>query len=196
MPIEHFFSTPVYHDILNNNLFRAVQDEIQIALQSIDKDALVNPWDDTVKTTFKFNENRNFIENTPVFKETIISETKKYIAEHFYNTRKSNKFTGIRITDSWVNFTDKGGFQNYHVHPLSDISGVYYYQSSMEEGNIKFKAPSSALNYHPLTNGSRAEHKPLVGKLLLFPSFVEHAVGINNTDNTRISISFNIKLDW
>jgi uncharacterized protein (TIGR02466 family) len=196
MPLEYFFPTPVYHEILNNNLFKDVQEEIRIALQSIDKDTLSNPWDDTVKTTFTFNQNRNFIENTPVFKETVISETKKYISEHFYNTRKISKFTEIYITDSWVNFTDTGDFQNYHVHPLSDISGVYYYQSSLDDGNIKFKAPSSALNHHPLTYGSRAEHKPLIGKLLLFPSFLEHAVGINTTDSTRISISFNIKLNW
>ena len=34
--------------------------------------------------------------------------------------------------------------------------------------------------------------KPKVGKLLLFPSWLEHGVHINHTDHERMSVSFNI----
>ena len=36
------------------------------------------------------------------------------------------------------------------------------------------------------------EHKPEVGKILLFPGWLKHGINTNNTDNIRISLSFNI----
>jgi uncharacterized protein (TIGR02466 family) len=192
MPVEYFFPTPVYHNIIVGGNFDIVQGEIAKSIEDIDVDALKNPWDDTVKTTFTYDSARDFLEKTPHFKDIILENAQEYV-----NTCiPRNGFTGMSITESWINFTTNGGFQNYHVHPLADISGVYYYATNKEDGNIKFKSSSSALNHSPLTMRSRAEHKPLVGKLLLFPSFLEHAVGLNTTDHTRISVSFNIKLQW
>jgi uncharacterized protein (TIGR02466 family) len=38
--------------------------------------------------------------------------------------------------------------------------------------------------------------KPAVGKLLLFPGWLEHSVEKNKTDDIRISISFNLHRDY
>ena len=190
MPIEQLFPTPIFIDIINNNDFVQVQQEIKTAISTIDQASLKNPWDDNVRTTFEHGKKRDFISSTPIFKQILRSKAIEYLRE----LRKPLPVTDINIVDSWVNFTGKGEYQNYHNHPLSDISGVYYYQSSLEDGDIKFKSPSSALNFSMLTANNHVSHKPLVGKLLLFPSYLEHAVMVNKTDNIRISISFNIRL--
>jgi len=189
MPVENLFSIPIYCDIIKNEDFKIVQSEIATAINLIDVSVLKNPWDDTVKTTFEFNSPNNFVENTPHFGNIIRDHTQEYFKE--VNPRLP--VVGINITESWINFSNKGDFQNYHSHTFSDLSGCYYYQSTVQDGDIKFKSTSSAHVSSSILLNKHVSHKPLQGKLLLFPSFLEHAVMINNTNNTRISISFNIK---
>ena len=40
--------------------------------------------------------------------------------------------------------------------------------------------------------GTDFEHEPMEGKLIIFPGWLLHGVRQNSTDNTRISLSFNI----
>jgi len=189
VPIENLFPIPLYCDIVKNEEYKLVQSEIASAISSIDVNSLKNPWDDTVKTSFDYNNSRDFLEKTPGFKKVIAN----HIIEYFREVNPRLPVVDFKITDSWVNFSDRGGYQNYHSHTFSDISGCYYYQSTVEDGDIKFKTPSSAHAASSILLSKHVSHKPLQGKLLLFPSFLEHAVMMNNTDNTRISVSFNIK---
>ena len=189
MPVENLFPIPVYSDIIKNNDYKQVQEEIANAVANIDVESLSNPWDDTVKTSFNYNTSREFVEQTPYFKNVI----KEHVIEYFREVNPRLPVIDFKITDSWVNFSEKGGYQNYHSHTFSDLSGCYYFQSTVDDGDIKFKSPSSAHISSSILLNKYVAHKPLQGKLLLFPSFLEHAVMMNNTDNTRISVSFNIK---
>jgi len=189
VPVENLFPIPIYSDIVKNEEYKLVQSEIATAISSLDIDSLKNPWDDTVKSSFDYNAPRNFVEQTPIFKEAI----RNHMIQYFAEVNPKLPVIDFKITDSWINFSDRGGYQNYHSHTFSDISGCYYYQSTVEDGDIKFKSPSSAHISSSILLNKYVAHKPLQGKLLLFPSFLEHAVMMNNTDNTRISISFNIK---
>ena len=48
----------------------------------------------------------------------------------------------------------------------------------------------SAKCYHQ--NGLKISHNPQVGKMILFPGWLQHGVNVNNTDNIRMSLAFNI----
>jgi uncharacterized protein (TIGR02466 family) len=78
-----------------------------------------------------------------------------------------------------------------------DLSGVYYHQTTNNDGDIVFRNPSLVNRFHKLTYniGNSVNYTPEVGKILLFPSFLEHAVFHNNSDDKRISISFNVTVN-
>ena len=78
------------------------------------------------------------------------------------------------------------------------ISGVYYYKTNGDDGDIFFECPvptigSSFCYFNNYCN--RWIHKPEEGKILLFPSWLKHGISKNETDETRISISFNLYFD-
>jgi len=102
---------------------------------------------------------------------------------------------GLRITQSWVNYTKKGQFHHKHRHPNSFISGVYYIETT-DVDRIYFhndQAPMIEIvpnlwnSWNSKTWWIEAKKRSLV----LFPSSLEHNVEVVNTDETRISLSFN-----
>ena len=99
---------------------------------------------------------------------------------------------------SWFTMFTKGDYAHVHNHTSSSISGCYYYQTTNRDGNIFFKCPISAMSANPAwTNMSMSyEIQPEVGKMILFPGWLDHGVRTNNTDDIRISLAFNIDFDY
>ena len=95
---------------------------------------------------------------------------------------------------SWFSKFEKGNYAHIHHHGHHDISGVYYYKTNGEDGKIFFETPNPFLDTQLCyrSYGETWEHKPQEGKILLFPGWLRHGVQTNETDNTRISLSFNI----
>ena len=109
------------------------------------------------------------------------------------------------IENWWININSRNSTNGLHVHPLSYISGVYYVKSDPElHGPICFDSPlkvKSAMYSGAIVpnddqeanffTASAWKYNPDPGKLLLFPSWLEHSVGPSQTDDIRVSISFN-----
>jgi uncharacterized protein (TIGR02466 family) len=128
----------------------------------------------------------------------IQTKTNEFLKEHNISQDRGE----FEIMNSWINFSDKGDFQYEHSHETpkySDtecyLSGAYFYKTNGHDGDLSFVSPN-ILNRTELDifTKSQAVHKPIVGKLLLFPSWLCHRVGLNTTDSQRISISFNVGL--
>lgn len=99
------------------------------------------------------------------------------------------------ITQSWLNYTNKGESHHKHSHPNSLLSGVFYF--SAENDVIRFHSPTrSQLEVKPteytmlnsLSYGINVKN----GDCAIFPSYLEHDVPESNGDHTRISIAFNV----
>lgn len=97
----------------------------------------------------------------------------------------------LAITQSWLNFNEPGSSHHQHRHLNSAVSGVYY----LTEGPnyIEFHSNVSG-NYH-LGERSQLRDVEVItvnrGELILFPSWIPHAVPVNDTDRRRITLSFN-----
>lgn len=111
---------------------------------------------------------------------------------------KTNFVTSIQ--SSWINVNDKYSYNLKHTHPRSLFSGVYYVQVPEGiSGDIIFYRENYMLNYIPpyvvedwnTVNSATISYKSKAGMLLIFPSWLEHSVTTNLTDEDRISISFN-----
>jgi uncharacterized protein (TIGR02466 family) len=103
------------------------------------------------------------------------------------------------ITECWAVVNGKYGSNQYHQHPHAIISGVYYVQTQEKSGALIFRDPRpvAAMMAPPITQRSAwteltRAYQPQAGRMLLFPSWLEHGVGTNESDEDRIAISFNI----
>ena len=113
-----------------------------------------------------------------------------------FTTNVLNSKQRLIITQCWANRNPKGSRHHEHVHPNSIISGVMYFQINEKLPPIQFsKERQDGVKLDPIKyNNLTAESfmlpcKP--GELILFPSSLKHSVPINQSDEDRISISFN-----
>ena len=117
------------------------------------------------------------------FKEflPLISLVKSFIKE---NLKKDISFNSKGI---WGNISSTTHYNQIHNHGsvIGEFSGVYYLQVFPDSGNIVFY-DDFFLN--------KIEYTPIVGDLLIFPSYLQHSVSPNNNSKDRISIAFNFEI--
>ena len=105
----------------------------------------------------------------------------------------------------WININRPGDSNSKHNHPGSDLSGVFWVKSLQKSGNLTFYSPNVMTQMEQINSikdeiGKKlfitptVEIEPLEGVIVLFPSDLPHAVQKNNSDEDRISVSFNIDL--
>jgi uncharacterized protein (TIGR02466 family) len=108
---------------------------------------------------------------------------------------------GWSLKEMWVNVLDTGGHQAMHNHANSFISGVVYLTPTHAGSQTVFmRSPGGTdflfKNDHPdMTPGPFNADKwvspaPEPGDMVLFPSYLMHAVPPNQGDR-RITLSFN-----
>ncbi len=110
-------------------------------------------------------------------------------------------YEGFAITNCWTNINPEGKAHQIHSHPNNYLSGVYYVRAPENCGDIVFHdpRPQSIVLLPQVTertpfNASSHRITPKEGTLLLFHSWFQHLVEANQSDEERISISFNIML--
>jgi uncharacterized protein (TIGR02466 family) len=105
------------------------------------------------------------------------------------------------VYESWINVLRKQGSVGSHRHYGGVISGALYLIEEDESSYLYFINPTEGYrmmemqyvknydneytpNIYPIT--------PKTGHLVLFPSWIEHFVGVNNS-NLRVTLSFNTR---
>ena len=107
--------------------------------------------------------------------------------------------------EGWKNINGPGDFNVKHNHPRCNLSGVLWIKTPKDSGNIVFTSPQFFDRFNELDSYTK-EFKynsncymtyyfpPTEGRILIFPSSLEHEVEKNKSSEDRISYSFNIKL--
>lgn len=133
----------------------------------------------------------------------IIDESTRGLSEHLGYAEDRE----IKIGTMWSIINPPGSSNRAHVHPGCLWSGVYYIQSSENAGSIEFVEPRTThlmnqAKFKPNTkrakeNWTKVRFTPTAGRLLIFPSWLYHAVDPNmstaegNLAN-RVIVSFNL----
>ena len=101
--------------------------------------------------------------------------------------------TSMRLISAWFTKTQPGEYAHVHSHHLNDISGVVYTRAEPDQGAIFFPRPWPEIGMtHWLSHAPDVfEVVPDTGKIILFPSWLEHGVRTNTTNTNRYSYSFN-----
>jgi uncharacterized protein (TIGR02466 family) len=105
----------------------------------------------------------------------------------------------FEITGCWATVLARGAAHKAHSHPNNYLSGVYYVRTLPGADTINFHDPrNQAAVIRPPIVELTAENTDQVvvrvtkGTLLLFPSYLEHSVDANTSEEERVSISFNV----
>ncbi|PKP81318.1 MAG: hypothetical protein CVT79_11715 [Alphaproteobacteria bacterium HGW-Alphaproteobacteria-18] len=102
----------------------------------------------------------------------------------------------------WVNILGEGGHHSGHIHPGSVISGTYYVCVPEGAGRIKYEDPRLAMMMAApqLTEDAPEDARrfvyvqPQEGHCLLWESWLRHEVMPSQSEEARISVSFNYAL--
>lgn len=112
----------------------------------------------------------------------------------------------VDADDIWINVYQKGQWQeNHHHHGNDDVyfSAVHFLKYNKEKHPpLIFNSPQNILmapnelGRHTNLTYWDLDHKVDVheGDLVIFPSYLEHQVNVQESDEERITISFNIKV--
>jgi len=109
-----------------------------------------------------------------------------------------------KIGNMWANINYPGGYNRPHIHPNSLYSGVYYVKTPPNCGKIVLNDPRPGIqtNMPARVKGRPPKHlwrevhlEPQVGRILMFPAWLWHCVEPNESNDIRISVSFNFIQD-
>jgi uncharacterized protein (TIGR02466 family) len=131
---------------------------------------------------FSLDETDTRIEDTKLlYNETIKKIENQIIQDYFI-------YTGLKIKayEFWSHIHEKNHSTNVHNHGSPyNMSAVYYVSTPKNSGKFvfQFKINDSIDN--------RMFINPIESHYILFPSSINHFVTRNNSDDLRISLSFN-----
>jgi uncharacterized protein (TIGR02466 family) len=123
--------------------------------------------------------------------------------DYAYNLLKIKPEVEFYITTSWAIKFLPGGSTQAHTHSNSLFSGVLYLKAAEETGQISFhkyakyldvSSPTLSLGFTEwnIFNSDKWSITPHENQIIIFPSNVVHSVEINNSNDDRISIAFNV----
>ena len=104
------------------------------------------------------------------------------------------------LGNMWANVNYPSGFNRPHLHPNSLFSGVYWIKTPLKSGNLMLYDPRPGVH---TTMPNRKEgqlppqlwrevhYQPRAGTIIMFPAWMWHEVRTNESNDTRISVSFN-----
>ena len=201
MNFNPLFASPLMHLQLDLDTDKLTELAFQIRK---DKKGRLNEliWD-VVRGGWQSN---NIVEEPHEEFKKLKKEITQYLQLYHSEVFRGMKFKGNvtqSIDNMWVMINEKHHYVDWHIHHKATLSGVYYIKhDGVENGNIMFKHPEhpqmSALHWKKelvevwdMTSGELFIIPPKSNMLLIFPSWLEHAVEANLKDDPRISLSFN-----
>ena len=117
----------------------------------------------------------------------------------------------LQLTNFWINISGKGSSNTPHTHSGLTYSGVFFIKvpKEMKGGRFLFYRNFNEADFISTEHMGHFKEgyqmqgydypintiSPKENMLVVFPSWVPHAVEINLSDEERISLSFNFKLN-
>jgi uncharacterized protein (TIGR02466 family) len=199
MRIDHAFPIPIVTVDLSETVIQDTDKKVQ--------DYITNKMPDAGKhknellTTY-YHDNKNFLGTINAI--PLLEEINNHVRS-FLDLRGFNPECYVEIT-SWLQLNQPGSLFNRHDHYGACVSGVLYLKVPEKSGNLKFHNPleprrASDVFFERIRNGENQynydyiEYEPKVGEMIMFESWLQHSVERNESQEDRISVSYNIWAD-
>jgi uncharacterized protein (TIGR02466 family) len=190
MITEYHFPTPIYiKEIpnageLNHHLEKNILQWQKDDPKGVSK-TNVNGWHSTTDMNKKH-------EYDPLSKELFAMQEE--IFEKEYLTQKP------ALGNMWANINYPGGFNRPHLHPNALFSGVYWIKAPEKSGKLMLYEPRPGV-HTTMPNRKKGKlppqlwreihYTPKAGMMVMFPAWLWHEVRPNQSNDIRISVSFN-----
>ena len=152
-------------------------------LPSNNKNWISNNTYSTIGGNFNIVNNSKFIK----LNEFVYGCIEKYCDE-------TGMMFNCKHKEGWFNVYNKGDYQEYHVHPTSILSAVYFMNDS--DSKLFFRPPY--LDHYNISYEERGvntqdtisyDTKP--GNCIIFRSFLQHCVSQQMNSHPRVTLAFN-----
>ncbi len=189
-----FFPSPVWAIQLDG--YKKVNEQMYQFI----KDSQSNDMKGIKKSNLKGWHSKDFDlqQNEP---KTFIAFISPAIEKIMTDMNWDTKTQKVNINNMWAIINTGGSANLRHQHGNSTISGAYYVRAPENSGDIVFYDPRPAPVYsYPralnpnILNAQVNGISPKEGALVLFPSYLDHSVNENLSNEERIVISFNITI--
>ncbi len=189
-----FFPSPVWTIQLDG--YKKVNEQMYKFI----KDSQSNDMKGIKKSNLKGWHSKDFDlqQNEP---KTFIAFISPAIEKVMTDMNWDTKTQKININNMWAIINTGGSANLRHQHGNSTISGAYYVRAPENSGDIVFYDPRPAPVYsYPralnpnILNAQVNGISPKEGALVMFPSYLDHSVNENISNEERIVISFNITI--
>jgi uncharacterized protein (TIGR02466 family) len=193
MKIESIFPSTLGISI-NKNHFEQENDLVKYCLKqlkTIKKGG--DLWASKVYNTCGTKEIVN-VEEFKILNNWIFKEVSEYAKEIGFAGKN------IITNSSWFNVYNQNDYQEYHDHGGSDISAVYFLKSTKESANLIFKSNEPSGFKHVFVKDNPYTWKrffipPHPGQLVVFKSHMQHCVEQHKTNEIRITLAYNFKVE-
>lgn len=170
------FSVPIWGYILNRENYH-LKDYVEYVLELEKNETSI------VKSNFGGFQSRDNLNEEPIFQELV--ETLTTMAQDSLSKK-------LRLTELWANVNHYKDFNGAHTHG-GYVSGVFYLATPENSGNLVLCNPNVRSDV-TLFRSDNYCIKPQELACIIFPSWLEHYVEPNLSDEPRISMSFNFEI--
>ena len=182
-----------------HNLWPIPVYEADIPVKQEWKDAVINlEYERTHINNSDISKDRYILNKIPDLKKDIELHCELFVRKYL-NVKNNAQFY---LQNSWCNIHGPNECSQIHYHGSSLLSGVYYPILPKNSGNISFHKGNIYTNifHHSIrfeydeNNNLNSEAYILdlnEGRILIFPSHLDHSVLKNNSNEKRYSIAFN-----
>lgn len=212
MKIKQYFSTPFFHGNVQKNTFC---DELyDFILSSVNEEnRMINPpqgsHPDLFESKFDF---LNW--NVP-----LTNQLKQMLFQHVFEfIRQMNDIPPVQLQkmkcthESWFHVAKNGGFFQNHTHPNHSLSvvfcvnpGTFNPDNNYEQGKLLFTDPriNASMFIDSANRSMKREYsfsgfriRPEKGSIIIFPSYLQHAVDPYVGEEYRVTVAANFKFHF
>jgi len=195
MQLRSLFATPLYEARVDDT---ALLSELAHSIRSLAQDDAAGiRW--SREHGYKGYTSYASLDDLPR-RDPAFDELKRLLTKHAAAFAKELAWDVKPKLDSlWVNLLKGGGHHSAHIHPHSILSGTFYVEVPEQSGAIRFEDPRMPMMMaapvrrvdapEPLRPFIDVEPEP--GRLLLWESWLRHAVRPHAGRSERLSVSFN-----
>ena len=201
--IRNLFVTPLYRAALSEHGPAVSTDELEASCYSIaEDDEAGQEWCEAngYPGYTSYASLTDLPWRFPIFADLVMA-----LDAHVAGFGKALEFDlgdrALVLEDLWINILPEGGSHGSHIHPHSVISGTTYVAMPGGTSALKLEDPRLPMMMAAPTRvkGGREDLCPFVyvapepGEVLLWESWLRHEVPMNQSEDDRISISFNYR---
>jgi len=146
--------------------------------------------------TYNTSDGQYNIVNDKKF-ETLNKWIVKSVEEYLIKTTMN---ITLNLVDGWLNIYNKNNYQELHRHNTYVMSCIFYLQAPNNFAQTMFYSPYSEMvineaiyKNQKFDPSGRINFKAKEGDLVMFRSYVQHAVGLHKDNKDRITLAYNFK---